>query len=482
MSIRLRLTLWYTTVLAVTLLVLNISVYAVLSRTLSAEIDRALRSTAWEVLRSLRVVTDPSSNTQTLVLPDVDVFTALGTYLQLINPQGVVLARSQNLGNRFLPVGFEIRRRATSHTGTYDTVWAGPERLRIYSIPIYPSGRIIAILQVANSLYTMDAILQRLRWILIGGSGVTVLLAGTTGMLLARQAMAPIERLSREAQKIGEEQDFSRRVEYSGPPDELGHLTRTFNNMLERLEAAYKGLSETYETQRRFIADASHELRTPLTVIRGNIDILKRVREKHPKDEQEAIEDISAEAERMSRLVDDLLTLARADAGLHLAKEPTRLNEVLEAVAKQASVLAGSKVAIETEGLAEADVMVNGNRDYLHRLFTILVDNAIKYSPPGSRVEIEARRAEKNISVNITDNGPGIPPEHLPHIFDRFYRADKARSGRGTGLGLAIAKWIAEEHGATITVKSTLGEGTTFTVSFPLDIEETGVPAVSQPA
>jgi signal transduction histidine kinase len=212
------------------------------------------------------------------------------------------------------------------------------------------------------------------------------------------------------------------------------------------------------------VADASHELRTPLTTIRGNIGLLSSGSEVSKQDQQEALQDMASEAERMSRLVSNLLVLARADAGLHIDKHPVHVDDIMQEVYRHARVLSDG-VSLRLEGPEPAEV--EGNSDYLKQLLLILVDNALKNTPPGGEVRLADPIENGYVRLTVSDTGKGIPPEALPHIFERFYQADKSRTGGGTGLGLAIAKWIAEEHGGRIEAQSRVGAGSTFTVWLP---------------
>ncbi|HVA24660.1 MAG TPA: HAMP domain-containing sensor histidine kinase, partial [Chloroflexota bacterium] len=213
-----------------------------------------------------------------------------------------------------------------------------------------------------------------------------------------------------------------------------------------------------------FVADASHELRTPLTTIRGNIGLLARAPSVSTQDRREALEDMSSEAERMSRLVSNLLVLARADAGLHIAKQPVHVEDIMQEVYRQSRVLSNG-VALRLDDPQSAEV--EGSPDYLKQLLVILMENAIKNTPSGGEVRLADLIENGFVRLTVSDTGKGIPPDALPHIFERFYQADKSRTGGGTGLGLAIAKWIAEEHGGRIEAQSRLGAGSTFTVWLP---------------
>jgi signal transduction histidine kinase len=328
--------------------------------------------------------------------------------------------------------------------------------------------------QVARATASTERILGRLRWLLAAGLIGALGLSGLVVWLAAGRAAAPLGRLAQTAETVGTSGDLSRRVDVSGSEDEVGHLAATFNTMLQRLErtdadlrAARVRAEEALDAQRRFVADASHELRTPLTTIRGNADLLRDYGDVTPSDRAAALTQIQQESERMSRLVNDLLTLARADAGQPLAREPVPLGALLGEVAAQARVLArGQQVSLAVA----SDATVLGDADSLRQFLLILLDNALRHTPEGGSVELRLEEQSGDALVSVRDTGEGIAPADLPHIFERFYRADRARSGTGVGLGLAIARWIVREHGGEIEVSSSLGEGSIFSVRLPLAI------------
>ncbi len=283
--------------------------------------------------------------------------------------------------------------------------------------------------------------------------------------------MRPLERLTRTAESIGSSGDLSRRVALPPRHDKVGSLAVTLNDMLSRLQASDLQLRETLEAQRRFVADASHELRSPLTTIRGNACMMRSVAEMSAADRTEAVDEIHREAERMSRLVGDLLALARADAGHVLRREPVELAQLTRQAANQASRLADDRQVM----MEELDpVVVSGDPDALRQLLLILLDNAVKYTPAGGRITVRLREQAGQVRLTVSDTGIGIEPEHVPHIFERFYRADSARTAGGTGLGLSIARWIVGQHGGHIEVTSSRGQGSIFTVHLPKESSVTG--------
>jgi two-component system OmpR family sensor kinase len=298
-----------------------------------------------------------------------------------------------------------------------------------------------------------------------------VLLSAVMGALLARRTLNPIDAITQTAVQITRADDLERRIPHLGPPDEVGQLAGAFNEMLERLERIFRA-------QRRFVADVSHELRTPLTTIRGNVDLLRRM----GSTDTASLSAIQSETDRMIRLVGDLLLLAQADAGyLPITRQPVAIDALLAEIAHQTRVLAGQRlqVGLECPELEDAEpLIVLGDADRLRQLLLNLVDNAVKHTPDGGRVSLHLVRADGWVRVTVADTGTGIPPEDLPHIFERFYRAEKSRwrkpnpsessPGVGVGLGLSIAQWIASTHQGRIEVQSELGKGSAFHVLLPL--------------
>jgi len=294
---------------------------------------------------------------------------------------------------------------------------------------------------------------------LLGGGVLGILLAGTIGWLIARRRLRPIEEISETAQAIALSRGFSRRLKERGTRDEVGRLTATFNEMLDSLE-------EAYSAQRRFVADASHELRSPLTSIRSNIEILQRTLDAPAEDRAEALADVASEVDRLNKLTSELLLLARADAGRGMEMSRVALHDLVRDVHKQLQPSVKG-VTFELGPIQQAEVQ--GNHSWLKQLLLILADNALKYTPNGGSVRVELERESDTAVLKVQDSGIGIPQSDLPHIFDRFYRADKARARNesGAGLGLSIAQWITREHSGEIEVHSEVGQGTTIAVRVP---------------
>jgi len=388
--------------------------------------------------------------------------------------------QSENMSN--LGLEFDVPERASimSDKGFKQLSLEGYHFI-MYQMPLTgPDNNPLAVLQVAAPTSQEDRLMERLQNILLVGSFATLLAAFTLGLFLARKSMSPIGKVIEAANGIQTGTDLSSRIEYDGPPDEIGRLIQTVNSMLGRMEGFYKELEDSYAAQRRFVSDASHELRTPLTTIRGNIDLLQKVWEIEPGENPaldeatirqmsvESVRDIADEAKRMSRLVADMLSLARADTGRTFDKEPVALEPMMTDVARRAAFLPHQAEWIVGDMSHLNGKYVVGNKDYLQQMLFIFIDNAFKYTPSGT-VSFDTIIYQSQVGIRITDTGIGMDKNEIPHIFDRFYRADESRGiTEGIGLGLSIAKWIIDEHGGSVEVVTRQGEGTTFVIWLPL--------------
>jgi signal transduction histidine kinase len=456
MSLRSRLAVLYTSIVGGILLLFGFVVYGVVSITLTSQVDRLLERAVEEVWPQIYV--DIHGALRLKGLPDLPP----GLILQVWGKRKDLILT--NLSQLTVPLdaaglqaGKPIFGYSTLKTNT------GPVHLRVLSVPLVvgEGSRLVGVLQVATSTAIVDTTQRSLLSVLLVGVWVSMAIAGLAGWISTRQALAPLGEVTRVALQITRADDLSRRIPYKGPPDdEVGQLIHAFNQTLSRLE-------NLFNTQRRFLADVGHELRTPLTVIRGNVDLMRRMNSMDP----ESMESIVSEVDRMTRLVGDLLLLAQAESGklplnISLVEVDTLLLEVLQ----QMRVLSGERVSLR---LGEVDqVLVCGDKDRLKQVFVNLVGNAIQYTPPGGEVVVGLAKSGSRARITVSDTGPGIPAEDLPHIFERFYRGEKSRTrqkdGKGYGLGLSIAYWIVRNHGGVIEVDSKVGRGTTFCVWLPL--------------
>lgn len=454
MSIRTRLTLWYTAVLAIFIVALGIIVYTVLAFNLTAGLDRTLSDTANQVVSSARV--RPFLDVQVITIPELDVFGS-NVYIEVLNREEQIARQSANL-QRFSRILDDIGLHSVEnrHQPVTRNVQTGGAHLRVLTVPLMVNDQLVGFLQVGTLREQVDRALNLLLVVLVVSGLGAIVAAAIVGRLLAGRALRPIDTITQTALAISRADDLDKRIAQVGPQDEVGRLAKTFNVMLDRLEGLFRG-------QQRFIADISHELRTPLTTIRGNVDLMRRMKSV----DEESLNAIQAESDRMTRMVGDLLLLAQADAGQPIRWENVELDTLVLEVYRQMRPIADG---IELNISEEDQVCVMGDADRLKQLLLNLVDNAIKYTPKDGKVTFGLRRAESWAVLTVADTGIGIPAQDLPHVFERFYRVDKARSraAGGTGLGLSIVQWIVQAHGGKIDVQSEPGKGTRFTVRLPL--------------
>jgi heavy metal sensor kinase len=472
LSLRLRLTLWYSAVLAFVLFFFGTAVYQLVGLILINQVDGNILAAKSEVERVL--VVGRVLNNQILLTPQLDeLVSGASTFIQVWRADGSLAAQSEELENSKVSVALDQGGLQDSQ-GIGRTVKFRSRSLRVFTYPIYAEQELVGYLQIATPLWQIENTLNTLLVILVGGGVAAVLLAAMIGWLSASRALRPINAITQTALQISRADDLSRRIVVKNPNDEVGRMSIAFNETLERLE-------RQFNAQRRFLADVSHELRTPLTAIRGNVELMQRMGVADP----ESLQDIRSESERMTRLVGDLLVLAQADSGnLPLERKPVDLDALLLEVCREVQVLA-SHLHVSVSEIDQARVI--GDRDRLKQLVLNLVTNAIKYTPEGGRVTLGLGQVKNWARLTVTDTGIGIPPDELPRIFDRFYRVDKARSRAmgGAGLGLSIAQRIAQMHSGRIEAASEgVNKGTTFALWLPLAPDaKAAVPetAVTQP-
>jgi len=430
-SIGFRLTVWYAAALSAGFALFGALAWFSLRHQMFSEIDGGLDSLASQLTAFFKAESSEAG---------VNLRDELNEFCQALPPAGYIQLRGAN--------GFAFRCPANPIAHARVLRRAFEFRNENFDLEVGAPVQSVA--------HTLDL----LRLLLLGLSPIVIVIACIGGAWLSRRALKPVQSIAAAAMTVSIE-NLAERLPVPNTGDELAALTEVLNRMLSRLESAVKTLSQ-------FAGDASHELRTPLSVIQTTAELALR-RTRPPEAYRESLEQITAETQRMTRLVEDLLFLARKDIGsAQMPLTPIDLRDVLREVCAEVSGLAEARAIHLEAQLGEGPAVIAGNAPALHRLFLALLDNALKYSPQGGRIVITLELSESAAAVAVQDFGQGIHESDLPHIFERFYRADRARSTEGYGLGLSLAKTLAQAHGAEIEVRSAPGAGSMFRLAFPL--------------
>lgn len=485
-SIRARLTFWYTLLVLSTLVVFGIFAYSYTARNLSQNLDLSLKTElGWvrnyiepraskvkPTKRSVESLMRQRSKPE-VVQPDTTepsgeeaeeadeiwnqifqhtLYSPKKTFVQVSDRRGTLLYRSINLGDDTLKLDARLDRDTSFH----EYAWLNDQSIRVAVSREMNFTFIVGypVAELRDALESLFAI-----FLILIPIAVAVSVVG--GLYLANKSLRPVDEVTTRARRITAEN-----LDQTIPPrpvdDEIGRLISTFNDMIQRLHSSFAQV-------RQFSADASHELRTPLTVMRGEIEIALR-NPKTPEEYRRVLESALEEILRMSSIIENLLTLAKADQGTYEVNfSQVDLSALLKELYEDGEILAESK-RIQVSLSMNDPITIVGDWVRLRQLFLNLVDNAIKYTPEGGAVSLSVGRRNGTAVVQVADTGMGIPPEDIPRVFDRFYRVDKARSREvgGAGLGLSIAKWIAELHRGTISVRSEVDKGSVFTVELPI--------------
>jgi two-component system OmpR family sensor kinase len=455
MSLRSRLTLLYTSIVGGILLLFGIAVYYSVSSTVIHQLDDALLLRGETVYTNTRIDDNGNLNVNLSILDLPD-----DIYVQVWGQNNNLIGATQNIRILNNPLDTAGLHSTTPH---FQDVNRGGSRLRVLTIPLVAGNgnRLEGFIQVGTRMDVVNATQQTLLEVLIIGTAIAIVAASLAAWFSSYQALKALDNVTKAALQITSADDLSRRIPYTGSPkDEVGQLVAAFNQTLGRLE-------NLFSTQRRFLADVGHELRTPLTVIKGNVGLMRKIKEF----DEESLETIEDEVDRLTRMVGDLLLLAQAESGkIPLAHEVVELDTLLLEVLNQMQVLARDRIQLSIGTIDQ--VLVCGDRDRLKQVVVNLIGNSINYTPKGGEIVVGLGKVSERAQLTVTDNGPGISPEDLPHIFERFYRGEKSRTrqkdGKGFGLGLSIAYWIVRNHGGRIEVNSVVGKGTTFCVWLPL--------------
>ncbi|HSG24895.1 MAG TPA: HAMP domain-containing sensor histidine kinase [Anaerolineales bacterium] len=455
MSLQIRLAMFYTALVGVVLFAFGWAVYNRSTEILMQQIDSRLQSAIMDVSNTLR----SQRNQEVLITYDPSIL------LQLHDANGELLktteATLEQLSGRVIdPMGFDITLE--TRNSYYSEMFRENFHYKALSVLVMADETTVGVLQAGTSLASVDQLrADLLRSLVLIGLVITTVAAGF-GYYTAHSALIPLATVTQIASEITRADDLSLRIpQERTPPDEVGQLIQAFNETMERLE-------HLFNAQRRFLADVSHELRTPLTVLQGNAGLMRKMGEF----DLVAIDSMSKEIARLTRMVEDLLLMAQAESGrLELEMVPVELDTLLLEVYQQARILAGDHKTIRIEDIDQVQVI--GDKDRLKQVLLNLVSNAIKFTRPDGKIILSLKIKEHEAWLAVRDDGQGIHPKDLEHVFERFYRAEKSRAKiidydqKGFGLGLSIAYWIMLRHQGRIEVESEYGKGTTFTICMP---------------
>ncbi|HNP85641.1 MAG TPA: ATP-binding protein [Kouleothrix sp.] len=477
MSLRRRLTISYVGFFAVALIFLDIGLYLIVRQALLSSIDNELRLGAQLLQQEF-----DASNQQPhgyfdgeqwlvrLRAPQVQNFETTSLIVQAFLFENGELQKRSSDAQVNLEPNPALLQSALDGTTPDPIVNKEGLGLRELYTPVLFRGKVIGAFQIARSMKSTDLALKLLFYALLGGGVIVLLAAARGGDWLTRAAFRPIDEVTRTAQSIVRAEDLSLRVPVPPTQDELQRLTITVNDLLARLEVLFSA-------QRRFVADVSHELRTPLAAMQGNLEVLDRGAARDPELLAESLADMRREVARLIRMANDLLLLAQSEAGIQLHYEPVELDTLLLEVHRDLRPLTGG---VQLHIGEEDQIVVQGDRDRLKQALLNLGINALQHTAPGGSVTLSLAQHDGVAELSVADTGAGIAAEDVPHIFERFYRADRARSRNrgGAGLGLPIVKWIAEAHGGQVHVTSTPGVGSRFSITLPIELQPEAMPAL----
>ena len=461
LPIKWKLTLWYGAILALILVVFSSGVYIYFQNGLQKSIDAKITSIA-QVLSSSMT----ESHSQSVFgnferyLENVLGRRPKGKLVQIIDTSGKIGAKMNDIETDSVPASFENLQKALKGEIAYETIGERRPRLRMITFPIVENKKVTSIIQVGTSLEDFDETMTKLLLILVVGIPTSLCATILVGYFLAKKALKPVDQIRKAAVKISST-NLEERIDVKGRKDELSRLAETFNAMIARLKESFSRINQ-------FSLDVSHELKTPLTILKGETEVaLRKDREK--EEYKNLLKSSLEEVDRMTKIIDDLLFLSKADPkDVRLNLENVSLRELIIEVCSDMQIFAGKKgIELSVGELGEAKV--RGDELKLRRMFLNIVENGIKYTQPGGKVAVSSFANGGYVQVNVKDNGAGIGEEDLRYVFDRFYQADRSRRREGgTGLGLSISKWIAEAHKGSIQVESQVRNGSLFSIKLPI--------------
>lgn len=478
--LRVKLTFWYVGLLAAILAVFSFGFYSLLDKSLRQRLDGSLRSAAQVTALTLNHETEEHLGKSE---GEESVRQVLNTMHQTSFPRaGLSIWEGTRLVAEKPGIAGLDARQAHSMmsrdtTDSYSTIFANGEHYRVIRLEAtVPASHTTYLVLASESAEAVEAELRTVAEILAIIVPLCLLAAAAGGYMLARKSLAPVKEMAEAAEQISS-RNLTQRLPIGNPHDELGLLAQTFNRLFGRLH-------DTFEQQRRFMSDASHELRTPMSVALTATQVSLTNRETPPEALFETLEVVQSQMLRLRRVVEDMFTLAQADSGSYTPSfSPFYLDEVVVESARAGRVLGDAKgvgVNLATPG---SGLEANGDEGLVRQLLLILIDNAVKYTPAGGRVDVQLAATREAYRITVRDTGCGIPKDDQAHIFDRFYRVDKSRSrknpgaGSGAGLGLSIARWIAGIHRGTVSLEASGASGSVFTVVLPVELPAPSAPA-----
>lgn len=461
LPIKWKLTLWYGLILALILVVFSSGVYIYFRNSLQKSIDAKIKSLG-EVISSS--ITDTHSvsvfGNFERYLENVLGKKPKGKLIQIMDRTGRIGARMNDIETETLPSNFSTLERALQGEIVYETIERVRPRLRMVTIPIMNNKKVLSIIQVGTSLEDFDETMKKLFIIMIISIPTSISVTIICGYFLAKKALRPVDQIRRAAVKISS-RNLDERIDVGGRKDELSRLAQTFNEMISRLKDSFQRINQ-------FSIDVSHELKTPLTILKGETEVALR-KDRDNENYKSILSSNLEEIDRMSKIIDDLLLLSKADLKeMKLNVENVALRDLIANVCVDMKIFADNKgIGLDVKELE--DVKLKGDELKLRRMLWNIVENGIKYTQKGGKIEIMSYINNGFICIDVKDNGIGIPENDIKYIFDRFYRGDKSRKREsGSGLGLSISKWIAEAHQGIIEVKSKPLEGSLFTIKLPV--------------
>jgi heavy metal sensor kinase len=475
-SVRVRLTLWYTGLLAFFLVLLSFVTYFIFWRSTLQRTDSALVELSDAFLSTVRAEILDNYGTEGPLVATQEAITEhhyRDHFFAVLRPDGRTLTSSEDLPNEAAPAGLassaSFQKLVAESAGAdrlFKNMRAGRSGYRAFVRKFSLKGQTYMLL-ILQSLHPQQEMLEEVRQTFAWVIPIAIVLASAGGYFLARKSLAPVVAMSDQAGRISAE-NLHDRLPVQNAKDELGRLAASFNELLERVD-------QSFERQRRFISDASHELRTPAAILRGESEVALSRGERPAEEYRESLAVMHAEAQRLTQIVEDLFTLTRADAGQYpLAPHDFYLDElVADCTHATRSLALAKQIRLACE--APEELPIRADEALLRRMILNLLDNAIKYTPVAGRVTVSCERCGAEYALNVTDSGPGIPEELQKRVFERFFRADKARTrsendGGGAGLGLSIARWIAEAHQGRLILARSDATGSTFRALLPAQV------------